>query len=420
MVEGQLILAGVVIAVIVRVILEEALKVLLVEGHALARDNIVVDVVGLLGNSDRTGGSNTLAVNADNIEGHGFAAVELGSGNGNGLVLLDGILKAVDLSAVEVALVGGLAVAVIQVGVIIVGEGDFLVRGSTGNGVLDGVITFNGDSEGDGVGHVVLGISGADNKAGLLLAEITGLRSDGNAIGEVLRGLAAAIPGKLKIRGSRTDKRHRADVACADGGDTIVTLVSRIDDICKDILEIVLAVRGIIAIVDGAQGLIEIGDGNGVFVSRILNAVERNRSSKLSGTALEAANSLAANADDITAAGDSQLVKSNTGGINSAAGVGVLNVRRGNRLALFVRGKDKAGVTIRRHCLIVILDNLELDSTSFYNATIGKCASEGVLITTAGRGLRRSPSGGLAGVLRKAAITSPLASCRIVTSIACS
>lgn len=146
-------------------------------------------------------------------------------------------------------------------------------------------------------------------------AEITGLRSDGNAIGEVLRGLVTAVLGELKIRGSRTDKRHRADIACTDGGDTIVTLVSRIDDICKDILEIVLAVRGIIVIVDGAQGLIEIGNRNSVFVSRILNAVERNRSSKLSGTALEAANSLAAIADDITAAGDSQLVKSNTGGI---------------------------------------------------------------------------------------------------------
>ena len=155
-VKGNLILAGVVIAVIVRVILEEVLEVLLVEGHALARDNIVVDVVGLLRNRDRTGGGNAVIVEADNIESHGLAAVELGRGDGNGLVLLDGAFKVADLVAVEVVLIGGLAVAVIQIIVIVVGESDFLICGSAGHGVFDLTSRGDRDSDVDRIGLVVI------------------------------------------------------------------------------------------------------------------------------------------------------------------------------------------------------------------------------------------------------------------------
>ena len=53
-VEGDLVLLGVVIAIVLGIILEEALEVLLVEAHALACDNIVGDIIGLLVDRDNT------------------------------------------------------------------------------------------------------------------------------------------------------------------------------------------------------------------------------------------------------------------------------------------------------------------------------------------------------------------------------
>ena len=153
------VVASVGVDVVIGVVVHEGLESLLVEGNALACDHAVLDSVGLLGNFNRTGGSNAVLVKANNIEGHSGLVLERGSGNGDGLVLLDGAVKFADLAAaagVVAVVIGYLGGGVIEILIVGVGERNVLVGGVTGHGLLDVASRDNRNGERDRVGLVII------------------------------------------------------------------------------------------------------------------------------------------------------------------------------------------------------------------------------------------------------------------------
>lgn len=263
-VKGNLILAGVVIAIVFGVILEKALKVLLVEGHALARDNIVVDVVGLLRDGDRTGGSDVV-INSDNIEGSLAISVECAGGNSvvlvlsNGLTTSGGVRGFAPVTVVHVGLEAGAALIDVEVIVIAVGEGHGLASRSAGHSVLDFALAVDSQVHGDNIIVVDLELEAGIANVGLVSV-------DGETIGD---RAAIAQRGLAILEGDTAGRTNNSD-----GIDIVVAeaAVLLLDCISEFILNVGLAVTIAIAIDDGAQLHIKSRDINGVIKRGVLLA----------------------------------------------------------------------------------------------------------------------------------------------------
>ena len=263
-VKGDLVLLGVVIAIVLGVILKEALEVLLVEGHALARDNIVVDVVGLLGNGDRTGGSDVV-IHGDNIEGSLAISVERAGGNSvvlvlsNGLPTSGGVRGSAPVTVVHVGLEAGAALIDVEVIVIAVGEGHGLASRSAGHSILDFALAVDSQVHGDNIIVVDLEL-----EAGI--ANVSLVSVDGEPISD---RAAIAQRGLAILKGDTAGRTNNSDGINIVVAEAAVLLL---DCISEFILNVGLAVTIAIAIDDGAQLHIKSRDINGVLKRRVLLA----------------------------------------------------------------------------------------------------------------------------------------------------
>ena len=280
-VKGDLVLLGVVIAIVLGVILEEALEVLLVEGHALARDNIVVDVVGLLRNGDRTGGSDVV-INSDNIEGSLAISVERAGGNSvvlvlsNGLPTSGGVRGSAPVTVVHVGLEAGAALIDVEVIVIAVGEGHGLASRSAGHSILDFALAVDSQVHGDNIIVVDLEL-----EAGI--ANIGFVSIDGETISD---RAAIAQRGLAIFEGDAAGRTNNSDGINIVVAEAAVLLL---DCISEFILNVGLAVTIAIAIDDGAQLHIKSRDINGVIKRGVLLAHVGDGSGNNSRTGLSTA-----------------------------------------------------------------------------------------------------------------------------------
>ena len=283
MVEGQLILAGVVIAIVFGVILEKALKVLLVEGHALARDNIVVDVVGLLRNSDRTGGSNTLVVDADNVQGHLTVLVELRSSDGDVLVFLDERIATLGSTIKVARIIGDLGSGVVEILIVAVGERDRLASRSAGHSVLDGLIADNGDVDRDIV-SVIAGVGRFDGHRSSTEEAVSRVEVKLVAGANGIRNRNLAGQTRVAINNAVAAGRQGQNANALDGN---VSLIDLIDGILSQLfkiteievqraaidyfVELAIECRNINGVIN-AISLSLIGDGCGDFHTAVVGA----------------------------------------------------------------------------------------------------------------------------------------------------
>ena len=355
-VEGDLVLLGVVIAIVLGIILEEALEVLLVEAHALARDNIVVDVVGLLGDGDRTGGSDVV-INSDNIEGSLAVLVE--RAGRNGIVLVLGhefpIGVAAGLAPVAVILLGSEVGARVNIEriVIAVGKGHGLVGRSAGHGVLDVLVAVDADGQGNSVTII-------DNQLERGIADVAFLGSNGQStINAVAGSQGGTIILESQIARCIFNKLNAGDIIGRERRINIVNCVF------QKILQLTLGVLDLITVGNGRSVGIKGSDVDGVLNS-ILCAAELNGSNDLCSSLLETGDIVTGDLDNsaVTAVLVVQALPSNSVGSSIARtiddlAVGLrLDTRSVNVNGIAIGRKAKSGLAIvGRDCLIGFSNN---------------------------------------------------------------
>ena len=242
--------------VVIGVVVHEGLESLLVEGERLAGDHIVLDVIGLLGNGDRTGGSDVV-INSDNIEGSLAISVERAGLNGVVAVLLDRLPIAVSGTLAPVALVhigleAGAALIDVEVIVITVGESNVLARRGASHRLLDLILALNGNIKGNNILIVDLELEAAS-------ADIGFISGDGQTAFDDAR-LAIALNSNAVRRTSRVDGLN------ITVGEVLIHLL---DCINHEILNLGIAVALIIAVGDFAEVIVKRGNDNGVRNSGI-------------------------------------------------------------------------------------------------------------------------------------------------------
>ena len=307
--------------VVIGVVVHEGLESLLVEGERLAGDHIVLDGVGLLGNFDRTGGSDVV-IDSDNIQRGLAISVERAGGNSVVLVLgnrfpISGVVRgSAPVAVIHVGLETGAALIDVEVIVIAVGEGHRLVAGRAGHGVLDFALAVDSQVHGNNIIVVDLELEAGITNVSLVSVDgdvIVDRAAVGQRSPAILEGDAAG----------RTNNSDGIDIVVAEAA---VLLLDRVNEL---ILDVGQAVTIALAIDDGSELRVQSRDVHLIGERLISFAIVGNSCRDSGGSGFDIA--LSGNfaklidSDKVRTASDFVRNCITTGDVRNTAAVGLQN-----------------------------------------------------------------------------------------------